>query len=149
MSVNGALGNAHSPEETNGKLLMSHLLSPQRTGLYDEVMALYEMGVLRRTCGGRFVLSDKWYNHVDPLLLEDWALHWGKDIDPKNKHCLSELIRDELATSWSHVEGGWALSNDAADIVFLDDEWEEWQRHFRDRHESHLNEAEGIEKFGV
>lgn len=130
-------------------LLMSHLLSPKRTGVYDEIMALRKMGVLGRTRSGCVVLHKDWVSRVDPLLLDDMDQHWGKRVDPMNKHCVSKSIRDELEKSWSRVDGGWAMSADLEDVIFRDDEWDEWRRHFHDRFVSQVNEDEGIEKFGI
>lgn len=141
-------GVSSQDSDPSDLLVMSHLLSPQRTGVYDEVMALIKMGVLRTTSRGCVVLTDDWYVHVDPLLLNDME-HWCKRADQKNKHSMSESIRDELTRSWRRVDRGWALSSDPDDVVFPDIEWEEWRRHFQDHHESHVNEAEGIEKFGI
>ena len=138
-----------SLEVSHDIFLMSHFLSPKRTGVYDEIMALTKMGVLGRTQNGCVVLTEDWISHVDPLLLDDMEQHWGKRIDPMNKHCVSNSIRDELHNTWVRVDGGWALSADPEDVIFRDDEWEEWQRHFKDRFVSHINEAEGVEKFGI
>jgi hypothetical protein len=143
-------GNAPvSLEASSDILLMSHLLSPKRTGVYDEIMALTKMGVLGWTRDGRVVLAKDWVSHVDPLLLDDMEQHWRKRIDPVNKHCLNKSMRDELENSWNRVDGGWALSADSEDIIFRDDEWDEWRLHFQDSFVSQINEADGIEKFGI
>jgi hypothetical protein len=141
-------GAVSQEADPNDLLLISHLLSPERTGVHDEIMALIKMGVLRTTPSGCVVLTDDWYVHVDPLLLNDME-HWSKRADQKNKHCMAEFIRDELAQSWKRVDRGWVLLSDPDDVMFPDDEWDEWRRHFQDRHELHVNEAEGIEKFGI
>lgn len=128
---------------------MSHLLSAQGTGVYDEIMALVKMGILRRTSSGCVALDDDWSEHVDPLLLDDMERHWSKRADPSNKHCINESVRDELELLWTHGDRGWAFSSDPDDLIFADDEWDEWKGHFQGRRDSQLNEVEGIEKFGI
>jgi len=134
---------------SNDILLMSHLLSPKRTGVYDEIMALMKMGVLRRTRGGCVVLAEDWEVHVDPLVLSEMEQHWCKRMDPMNKFGLCRSMRAKLERSWVRIEAGWALSADPDDIIFGDGEWDEWRTHFRHRFESQINESEGIEKFGI
>ncbi len=136
-------------EAANDILLVHHLLSPKRTGLYDEVMALTDMGVLRRTRTGCLVLANDWYSHVDPLLLDEMEHNWSKRVDPTNKHCICRSMRTKLERSWRRVERGWSLSDEPEDVIYRDDEWEEWRSHFRDRFDSQINEADGIEKFGI
>lgn len=149
LAASNSKSNGESVEEANDLLLMSHLLSPKRTGVYDEILALVTMGVLQRTRSGCVVLADDWQDHVDPLILIDMDLHWSKRQDPMNKHCMSKSVRAKLQRTWTRVEGGWAMSSDPDDVIFRDDEWDEWRTHFQDRFNSQINEAEGIEKFGI
>jgi hypothetical protein len=107
------------------------------------------MGVLRRTISGCVVLDKDWAMHVDPLLLNDMDEHWCKRLDPRNKHCISRSVRTQLESEWTRVRRGWAISSDLDDIVYPDDEWNEWKEHFQDRFESQINDTEGIEKFGI
>ncbi len=138
-----------SLEASNDMLVLSCLLSPKSTGVYDEIMALLTMGVLRRTISGCVVLAKDWAMHVDPLLLNDMEEHWCKRLDPRNKHCISRPVRTKLESEWTRVRRGWAMSSDLDDIVYSDEEWNEWKEHFQDRFESQINDTEGIEKFGI
>jgi hypothetical protein len=137
-------------ERAEALSLVAHLVSPQSTGLVDELLALVRSKILSMTTTGYAVLMNRdWTNHVDPLLLHDMCSRWSKKQDPENKYCVNRQIRRELEEIWLRVDGGWAQSGDPDDVVYPDDEWEEWRLHFQEKHESRENEADGIHKFGI
>ncbi|KAG7336899.1 hypothetical protein IV203_030460 [Nitzschia inconspicua] len=79
---------------------LMHSLSPTTSGLYDEVLALLKMNVLR-VRSGILVLADDWYENVDVFVLDDMSEYWSIDVDPDGKYCVHEEIRDTLKKNGS------------------------------------------------
>lgn len=127
---------------------LAYLVSPERTGLLDEMMALVETGLLERTMDGGAVLPKDWFMKVDPLILENMEAHWSVEADPNSKYLVHPKVRNGM-TNWERVDGGWALKEEPSDVIFYDEEWEEWRKTFLDREERRVNQEDGIGNFGI
>lgn len=125
---------------------LAYILSPDQTGVCDELLALLSTNVLvvdeER---GIPVLAGDWYSRVDAMLLNDMHSRWGAAVDPIGKCGIMDEVRS-LSDHWERTDKGWLLKEED-DLVFLFDELEEWREAFEEKHESHLEDAEGIGKF--
>jgi hypothetical protein len=130
-------------------LRLFHLISPQRTGLLDELRALEQMHIIVKSKHGASLLAEDWFTHVDPLILNDMNNKWSYCLDPDNKYLIDPKVRRELSNYWIRVDNGWALNEDLSDVIFLDDEWEEWQRSFEADKIVVSNREDGIGRFGL
>lgn len=137
-------------------LIVLHLVSPERSGILDELLSLVRSGIIRKTKSGGAVLRKHWYSQVDnPLLLDDMNARWSLDADPENKHCVHNKIRYNLASYWMRLDdhggggGAWALSEDMTEEVYLDQDFEEWRQSFEEKAEMKSSEEDGIGKFGI
>jgi hypothetical protein len=130
-------------------LIVAHLVSPERSGILDELLSLARSGIIRKTKNGGAVLRKNWSSQVDPLLLDDMNARWSLDADPENKHCLNNKIRYNLASYWIRLDGAWALSEDMGEEVYLDQDFEEWRQTFEEKAEMKSNKEEGIGRFGI
>jgi len=129
--------------------LIAHLVSPEKSGLYDELMAMIRSGVLKIDNRGVAILNgDDWYSKVDVLLLNDMFHQWSPSVDTENKFCMDEHVRRALQTNWECVDGDWALTSDPFDIIHHDEEYEEWRRSFENTNQAQEDSIEGIGKFG-
>jgi hypothetical protein len=128
---------------------LAYLVSPKKTGLLDEVKALLQLGIIRKSKQGAAVLSKEWFARVDPLVLEDMDMKWSLEADPDNKYLINGKVKRDLANYWIRVDGAWALNEDLSELVFLDNEWGEWRRSFEDEAEKRADDEDGIGKFGI
>jgi len=130
-------------------VLVGHLVSPLRTGLLDELLALKKVGILQTSDEGAAVLADDWFTRVDPLVLDDMENHnWDNDIS-FDKFMVHPRVRRELRNYWMRIDGAWALNEDLGEVIFVDEEWNEWRRTFEEKRETKSSEADGIGKFGI
>lgn len=130
-------------------LKVSLLLSHRKTGLFDELKALEQLGILKKTKFGGANLTKDWYTKVDPLVLNDMESKWSFEKDSSNKFLINSKVKRDLANYWVKVDGAWALNEDLGEIVFTDEEWDSWRRCFEDEIEKIANYEDGIGKFGI
>jgi len=140
-------------EVANGQIedlaLIAHLVSPEKSGLYDELVALIRSGLLKVDNKGVAVLNgDEWYTKLDVLLLNDMFHHWSPSVDIGNKFCMNERVRQILQANWERIDGDWALADDPFDIVHHEEEYQEWRRSFENTNQAQEDYIEGIGKFG-
>jgi len=128
--------------------LAVHLLSPVRSGLYDELIALLKMGVLK-VSSGIPVLADDWWSKVDIVVLDDMKTFWSTSVDPDSKHCVHEEFRDTLEEQWKISDYGWALVENPNELIFDFTVLDEWRETFEGRLEEKANNLEGIGRFGL
>jgi hypothetical protein len=128
--------------------LAVHLLSPSGTGLYDEILALFKMEILK-VRDGIPILTRDWYTKVDIMILDDLGNAWSLEADPDGKFGINEEFRDTLEEQWIKYDYGWALADDPKEIVFEYSVLDEWREAFEDRLEEKKNISEGIGRFGL
>ena len=130
-------------------LAIAYLVSPERSGLLDELLVLLRSRIIRKTRNGGAVFRRDWASQVDLLLLNDMYAHWSLDADPENKHCMHNKVRYNLASYWIRIDGAWALSEDMSEIIYIDEEFDEWRQTFESKADMKSNEEEGIGRFGI
>ena len=79
----------------------------------------------------------------------DMDMKWSLGADPDNKYLVHNKVKRDLANYWIRVDGAWALNEDLSEIVFVDDEWEEWRRSFEEEKSIFADNQDGIGKFGI
>jgi hypothetical protein len=146
---NGEAAKTKQKKWAEDMISLAYLLSPKKTGLLDEVKALMQLGIVRKSKQGAAVLSKEWFARVDPLVLEDMDMKWSFEADPNNKYLINGKVKRDLANYWIRVDGAWALNEDLSELVFLDNEWDEWRRSFEDEAEKRADDEDGIGKFGI
>mmetsp|Transcript_25162 Transcript_25162/g.62039 ORF Transcript_25162/g.62039 Transcript_25162/m.62039 type:complete len:1007 (+) Transcript_25162:894-3914(+) len=131
-------------------LMAAHLLYPSTSGLYDELVALLEMEVLKLDPSGiPGVASMDWYTNVDVVILEDLDRCFGSDADPEGRFCINDELRDTLEEKWVMSEYGWAMTDDPNDLVFDYDVIDAWREAFQGEMEEQANLAEGVGRYGL
>ena len=130
-------------------IVVTHLVSPERSGVLDELLSLLRSGIIVKSKHGGAILKKDWSSKVDPLLLDDMLVRWSLDADPEGKYGVNNKIRYNLASYWMRLDGAWALSEDMSEVVFTDEEFVEWRQSFEDQAQMKSNEEEGIGKFGI
>lgn len=130
-------------------LRIVYLVSPQRTGLFDELVALHRAGILAKTKKGGAVLTEDWVQRADPVLLDDMHLRWHVGEDVLNKFRVHPRVRRDLANYWLRLDEGWALNEDISDVVYSNDEWSLWRRNFQAQIEHQADNNDGIGNFGI
>jgi hypothetical protein len=128
--------------------LAVHFLSPASSGLYDELIALLKMGVLK-VSSGIPVLTDDWWSKVDIIVLDDMKTSWSTSVDPDSRYCVNEELRDTLEEQWKKSNCGWALVDNPRDLIFDFTVLDEWKETFENRLVEKANLSEGIGRFGL
>ena len=140
--------NVDDPTFVNNMVLLAHTLSPNRSGIYDELMALIRTKVVVLQTNGIPCLAKDWWSSVDVLLLDDMWNHWGVHVDEKSNHGVHAKIRKVLQRKWKRDDNGWALSPYFNDIVFDLDEFDEWRVAFEAKQQTTSEGIHGIGRFG-
>ena len=149
-----ALGQHDKGTEKNQELrararaVLAHMLSPECTGVYDELFSLVRLGIVNLKRGIPRLARD-WYGRVDLLLLSEGAGCWAPGVDKAGKYMVCDKIRQKLFSKWMAAESGWALKTDPEDIIFDFDEWEEWRESFEAKQEAQSDTVHGIGRFGI
>lgn len=138
------------PENSNSYLTavtaLAHVLSPQQTGICDELLSLLYKDILTiDESRGILSLTEDWCAKVDVTLLEDMQLNWGISADPVGKYGIIEEVR-KLSDHWDRTAEGWLLKEEK-EIVFLFDELREWRKAFEHKHQVLSEGKDGIGKF--
>ena len=136
-------------ESADHFLMAAHLLYPSTSGLYDELMALLKMDVLKLDPSGIPGLAMDWYTNVDLVILEDMDRCWGSDADPEGRFCINDELRDTLEEKWVKYQYGWALADDPDDLVFDYEVIDAWREAFQGEMEEQANLAEGVGRYGL
>ena len=129
--------------------MIIHLLSPARTGLYDEMIALLKMGVFKISTSGIPLLTEDWWTKIDIVVLDDMHTSWSTKIDPDSRHCVNEELRDTLEEKWVKSSRGWTLLENRDELIFDFAILDEWRETFEGRLEEKANLLEGIGRFGL
>lgn len=140
---------ARTVERVKSKMILSNLLSTDRTGVLDELLALQRFGVLTLKKGGVPKPAKDWYSSVDLMLLNEMYECWSPQADPMGKFMVSSKMRRKLHDKWIPSEQGWALKEDPGEIIFEYDEWDEWRNSFEEKQEEKTNTEHGIGGFGL
>ena len=143
------VADAVNKRAAEAAVVVTHLVSPERSGVLDELLSLLRSGIIRKSKHGGAILKKDWSSQVDPLLLDDMLVRWSLDADPENKYSMNNKIRYNLASYWMRLDGAWALSEDMSEVVFIDQEFDEWRQTFEDKAQIKSNAEEGIGKFGI
>lgn len=138
-----------SKQQASDYASVVHLMSPTRTGVFDEVMTFMKMGVLEISPSGVPRLSEDWFSKVDIILLEDMESAWGSQMDPDGKYFVHKALRQGLEKHWERHSYGWVLTADPDDLIFDFDELDEWRMTFEGKVEEKANISEGIGRFGL
>jgi hypothetical protein len=136
-----------SQEQVDALQLLLHVLSPTRSGVCDELLALIQMGVLAVDERGLPALCHDWWSNVDVLLLDDMAESWGVAADPSGKYGITDAVRMPLDEQWTKAEDGWALGEE--DTVYEDSEFDAWRAAFEDKQQAQSDNIEGVGRFGI
>jgi hypothetical protein len=137
-----------TPDVLDQFCLAVHYLSPSGTGLYEEILALLKMEVVK-VRSGIPVFTHNWYEKVDILVLDDLGTYWSSDLDPEGKYCINEELRDTLEERWVKYSYGWALADAPKELIFEYGVMDEWKETFEERLEENENQSEGIGRFGL
>lgn len=137
-----------SQETVEQLCLAAHLLSPASSGIYDELMALVQMGVLDIQLGIPR-LATEWASKVDVVILEDMDEGWGTENDPNGQYCINVELKDTLEEEWTKSADGWSLIEDPDDLIFDLQVLEEWRQAFGGQQEERAKISEGIGRFGL
>jgi hypothetical protein len=129
-------------------MLLAHFLSPSRSGIYDELMALIRMRVIVVQPNGIPSMAKDWWSFVDILLLDDMWTHWGLQQDENNNHGIHSKVRKALHRKWIRDDFGWALNPHINDIIFEFDEFEEWRVAYEAKQQTTSDGVHGIGRFG-
>jgi hypothetical protein len=126
--------------------VVAFALSPDRCGIYDELLALIRTNVLTLDDHrGIPMLAKNWWSNVDVLLLDDMWHSWGTRIDVKGNYGITANIRKLLHRKWIRSDSvGWSLVSQPDDIIFEFEEFDDWRVAF----ESRLDGVDGIGRFG-
>jgi hypothetical protein len=138
-----------SKEEAEIYVCLANLLSPNRTGVYDEVLALVTMGILSIAPSGIPKLTSEWFSRVDILMLDEFHGAWGPKADPDGLYCVQHKLRRGLEKNWVRTDRGWAMADDPDDLCFDFEELDEWRLNFEGTVEANENHSEGIGRFGL
>lgn len=139
-----------SPADKSAALqALALVISPERSGVSDEILALIQIGVLRVSERGLLMITKNWWQNVDLLLLEDMRNQWGLKADPNNKCGMNEKLRATLAKKWRRGSYGWALAKDPRDIIYDTYEFDTWRQFFEDKQQEQAHLEEGIGEFGL
>jgi hypothetical protein len=138
-----------SKQQASDYASVVHLMSPSRTGVFDEMTTFTKMGILEISPSGVPRLSEDWFSKVDIILLEDMDSAWGSQMDPDGKYCVHQALRQGLDKNWKRHSYGWALTADPDDLIFDFDELDEWRNTFEGKVEEKGNISEGIGRFGL
>jgi hypothetical protein len=141
-------GLSLTPDVLDQFCLAVHYLSPSGTGLYEEILALLKMEVVK-VRSGIPVFTHNWYEKVDILVLDDLGTYWSSDLDPEGKYCINEELRDTLEERWVKYSYGWALADAPKELIFEYGVMDEWKETFEERLEENENQSEGIGRFGL
>lgn len=136
-----------SPFKLEALKILAHVLSPSRTGLFDELLALVRTNVLAVDDQGIPALAKDWWSRVDLLLLEEMSESWGLNDDTNVKYGVAENIRKTLHRKWARSYKGWALANDKEDIIFDFEEFDEWRVAFEDKQRARSDGVDGVGRF--
>jgi hypothetical protein len=129
--------------------LVIHLLSPSRSGLYDELIALLKIGILKISSSGIPVLTEGWWAKIDIVILDEMSSSWSTKADPDSRYCVNEELRDTLEERWVKSDHGWSLLENPKDLIFDFGVLDEWRETFEGRLEEKANLSEGIGRFGL
>lgn len=125
-----------------------HLLSPARTGLYDELLALLKMEVIESK-NGIPTLTQDWWSKIDNILLEDMDENWSTEVDPDGKFRIHDELRDTLEEQWVKSEFGWSMAEDRKTLIFEFAVLDEWRQSFEGQQEEKAKRKDGIGLFGL
>jgi hypothetical protein len=126
---------------------LAHILSPNRCGIYDELIALIQMKVILVEPNGIPKLTKDWWSAVDVLLLDDMWNRWGVQTDVNSNYGVHSKIRKTLSRKWFRSEDGWALQPNRNDIIFEFDEFDEWRVAYEAKQQTASDGLEGIGRF--
>jgi hypothetical protein len=144
--ISGFAQSLNSNSYLNAVTALAHILSPQQTGICDELLSLLYKDILMiDESRGILSLTDDWCSKVDVTLLEDMQLNWGRSVDPGGKFGIVEEVR-KLADCWDRTTEGWLLKEED-EIVFLFDELREWRKAFEHKHQVLSEGKDGIGRF--
>lgn len=129
--------------------MLAHLVSPEISGIFDELLALLSMNVLEIDSQGIPKLSRDWWAHVDLLLLEDMNDNWGPKADPRGRFGITDAVRGPLSAAWRRTRDGWVLVDDPNELVFDFDEFDIWREAFEQKQQEKQDDDEGIGRFGI
>jgi len=140
----GAAINFQAKEELEVLKALACFVSPDRSGIADEILALMKMDIIEIDERGACVLAEEWWANADLLLLEDMNLNWGRSVDPRRKHGVSEKIQKILREKWRRTESGWVANEEPNSLVFDFEEFDDWREAFERKQQSLLDDSEGI-----
>lgn len=122
---------------------LAYILSPEQTGICDELLALLHADILTIDENqGIPILSNDWHVKVDALLLNDMHVRWGRSAE---KYGIIEEI-GKLQEFWKLNEVGWML-RDEDEVIFSLDDIDEWREAFEQKHQAYSDGLEGIGRF--
>eukprot|EP00978_Attheya_sp_CCMP212_P030211 scaffold110308_cov53-Attheya_sp.AAC.3 len=117
---------------TNDQVLVTHLASRMKSGIWDEILILLNSNVLWLTSKGGLVLDPDWTSNMDSSAA--WESGWTATDDDREKFCLHMKIREGLT-----------LMQKTRNL----EAYQNRKNRFEDRYELRANQDEGIGKFGV
>jgi hypothetical protein len=135
-------------DDVSNQVAVAYLVSAERTGVLDELLALQRSGILNVKEGVPRPSKD-WYTRVDLNLLNEMEESWKPEADRGGKYCVFDKVRRKLDEKWVVCSQGWALREDPDEVIYDFDEWAEWRLTFEEKHEAHEEDAHGIGRFGL
>lgn len=137
------------PRYVNAMMILAQVLSPHRSGIYDELLALIETTVAIVQPNGMVNLAQNWWSSVDILFLDDIWQHGGMAKDKAQSHYGVPLkMARMLRRHWKRVdEVGWALQSHPQNIVFEWDEFDQWRVAYEAQQQTTSDGVYGIGRF--
>lgn len=127
--------------------ILSHFLSPGRTGVWDELAAMIKTKILEVDEHGIPALTKDWWTRVDILFLSEMNERCGFFADPKGVYGIVDTVRTTLSRKWIQCDTGWALTADTDDIIYDFEEFDEWRAAFNEKKNARSDRVDGIGKF--
>jgi len=135
------------PQKLEAIKMLAHVLSPTKTGICDELLALIHTRVVSVDDRGIPSLTKDWWTRVDFLLLEDMHQKWSKVADPLGRYGVANTLRKCLKKKWVRTYRGWAFAQDEEDVVFDFEEFEDWRVAFEDKQQARDENIDGVGRF--
>lgn len=143
-----AAGKSNSNCADSAQIVLAYLISPEGTGLCDELCALHRAKIVDIKSGIPR-LSRDWYTRADLLLLNDMQDGWAPEVDKAGKYLMYETVRRKLSEKWLLLDDGWALKAESDEVIYDFDEWDEWRDSFSAKQEAESDDIHGIGRFGL
>jgi hypothetical protein len=138
---------ANDAHHVHAMKVLAWILSPNRCGIFDELMALIQTNVITVQPNGIPTLAKTWWSSIDILLLDDMWNHWGMQKDNLGNFGICPKVRNMIHRKWSRSKDGWALSPRNNVTIYEFDEFDEWRLAYEAKQQTTSDGVHGIGRF--